>query len=242
MKYATIVAVALAASPAFADGPQPATQLPAVAEPSIVDWSGAYAGVAIGKVNGASEFCQENFRDTCGANPTNVELPAPAPNGNAFGVQLGYNWQKGKAVFGVEFDYSKLNVEGVDSSTADYGCGFIDECVTVLNSAMSLRGRIGFAAGKFLPFATAGLSRVEVEAGFYGLDPVYSSTHTISMPVVGLGAEYLIKDNISVKGEVLSFLDNGNQAFAPDGICGGQPCGANAISATLVRFGVNMHF
>ena len=82
------------------------------------NWTGAYVGIAGGVVWGNSEQTDPgvpcNFFGTC-------QIPAPddgsyAVTGGIIGVTLGYNWQQGPWVFGVEGDYSWADASG-DSQT-----------------------------------------------------------------------------------------------------------------------------
>jgi hypothetical protein len=79
--------------------------------------------------------------------------------GGLIGGTLGYNWQLGHWVFGIEGDYDWADVAGRSlacgsSSATPHSCG------SSLDSLGTLRGRIGYAAGStgsLLPYLTGGL-------------------------------------------------------------------------------------
>src|SRR5262245_43813776 len=64
--------------------------------------------------------------------------------GGIIGGTLGYNWQRGPWVFGVEGDYSWADVSG-SSQTCGATSPVPHACGTKLESFGTLRGRIGYA-------------------------------------------------------------------------------------------------
>ncbi|NJM34685.1 MAG: porin family protein [Rhodomicrobium sp.] len=106
------------------------------------------------------------------------------------GVHVGYNWQSGNKVLGIEADIS-----------------FGDD----IDYLASLRGRLGYAHGNLLLYVTAG-------AAFVGFDDTkitttyYSKSHDSEFEgdrkigvVAGGGAEYKIAPNWSVGAEGLYY-------------------------------------
>src|SRR5688572_9849979 len=65
---------------------------------SFYNWTGFYAGLNVGYGTGTSEW------ETLG-----VEVK---PKGMTYGGTLGYHWQAGSFVFGVEGDYNLSNMKG----------------------------------------------------------------------------------------------------------------------------------
>ncbi|MCG3267514.1 outer membrane protein [Yoonia sp. I 8.24] len=206
---------------------------------AVTDWSGAYAGGTLGGVSGSSLFCQEGYEETCEDNPNDFDQPTPAPEGAIFGLTAGYNWQRGNIVYGVEADISKASAEGDTGDTDDFGCG--EECQTDILAAATLRGRLGYATGQWLPYVTAGVGALEVEVGFPIYDPATLNTARVTTPVAGLGVEYMMNSGLSLKAEALYFFESDELVEAATDPCG-DPCGATKIDATVVRFGVNYHF
>ncbi|MGR3795044.1 outer membrane protein [Vannielia sp. SX4] len=171
----TIVAAtlpALLALPAFAGNLDPVIVETPVAAPAPVydagrDWSGGYVGLSFGTGSGEIDSA---------AGSTDFDV-----NDN-YGLYGGYLWDNGSLVYGGELAYSSLSI-GTDAGDAD-----ADEWM--------LKGRLGYDAGNFLPYATAGYSNLTVEGdsgdGY----------------VLGAGLEYAATESISVRGEYLNHQFN----------------------------------
>lgn len=242
MLASALVTLALAIPASAGNLDQPHEDPAVAASLGSVDWSGSYAGIALGKFSGTSVFCQVGFSDDCSGNTSGLDLPAPSPEGGAFSLVGGHNWQTGSTVYGVELDISKINADGSAISTGIYNCGVgLDGCHTNVDLAVTLRGRIGVAINKWLPYVTAGVSAVRAEAGFEDFLPATMNTETLVLPVAGLGIEYRVNDRISLRGEMLHFFDRGDEIFAAGSPCGAD-CGAEALEGSLLRVGFNYHF
>lgn len=240
----TVLAISgvLLAQPALAGSLAPAiTEAPIVAAQatSAPDWSGAYAGGTVGFLSGSSIYCRDEFQESCDANPNNLILPEPAPEGNLLGLTAGYNWRRGNIVYGVEADISKSSAEGSSEGALNFNC--VGDCQTDILAAATLRGRVGFATGQWLPYATAGIGAMDVEVGFPDYDADSVTSEIIVVPVAGLGVEYMMNSGLSLKAEALYFFEHDDLVATPEGTCA-DPCGAAHIDATVVRFGVNYHF
>jgi outer membrane immunogenic protein len=108
------------------------------------------------------------------------------------GVHVGYNWQRDAVVFGVEADVS-----------------FADN----IDYLASLRGRLGYASGNFLIYATAGVALAQ-----FADDSVNFSIGNKSFAldsgsddaevgfVVGGGVEYKVRPNWSIGLEGLYYI------------------------------------
>ncbi|WP_226549941.1 outer membrane protein [Celeribacter naphthalenivorans] len=211
-----------------------------MAAPLAVDWSGFYLGATAGYVAGTSTYCSMNFVDSCDGNASNIPLPEPQPEGGVFGLTGGYAWQSGHLVYGFEADISQAYADGSAEDTAYFGCGSND-CQTDILAMATLRGRVGYAHDKWLPYATAGVGAMQVEVGLPNIDPASRSKDIIVSPVIGLGVEYMATENISLKFEVLHIFTNDDLVEVGNGLCS-SACGATDIEANLLRFGVNYHF
>ncbi len=130
--------LALAGAAAAADlppGPGPYYKAPAYLPPAY-NWSGFYLGV-----NGGGGFGTSNWDSAGGFNMT----------GGLVGGTVGYNYQMGPAVFGVEGDIDWSDISG---STTGGGC--VAGCTTNDTWLSTVRGRLGYAADRFMPFVTGG--------------------------------------------------------------------------------------
>src|SRR6202035_2051875 len=75
-------------------------------------------------------------------------------SGGVLGGTLGYDWQQGAWVFGIEGDYSWADIDG-SSNACGASSGIPHACGTKLESLGTFRGRIGHAMGamgNWLPY------------------------------------------------------------------------------------------
>ena len=99
---------------------------------------------------------------------------------NDLSVHAGYMYDMGSIVVGGELEYERMDFK-------DTGDKFDA-------SVLRLKGRVGYDAGPFLPYLTAGGARLMIEDGSDISDNGY---------FYGLGAEYAVNDNFRVGGEIL---------------------------------------
>jgi outer membrane immunogenic protein len=120
------------------------------------NWTGFYAGLNAGYVWGTS----------------NWDFPATTvkPKGYLLGGTVGYNYQMGSIVWGLEGDAAWARVNG---STI---CLDPLSCETQLRWLATARGRIGYAFDRWLPYVTGGLAAGDVKASFIPLGMTASKT------------------------------------------------------------------
>ena len=208
--------LALAAMPASAaDLPRGSTyKAPAYA--AQYNWTGFYLGI-----NGGGGFGDSSWNGFAVSN---------SPSGGMIGGTAGYNWQAAGSpwVFGLEGDIDWTNLK---DSTA---CGALN-CQTKNNWFGTVRGRVGYAFDRFLPYFTGGLAIGNVEAnrtGFIG------STSTNAGWTVGVGLEGVIAGNWTAKLEYL-YADLGGTT------CSAVACGVATnvdLTVNVVRGGLNYRF
>lgn len=201
----TLVAAAFAAglvsAAAAADLPRSPAPYYAPAQSGLYNWSGAYAGLNLGYQWGTV---------------TNSNV---SPSGIAGGGQVGYNWQSGQFVFGVETDFQ---FSGADDTFAPFK--FSNPWFG------TMRGRAGAAFNNVLLYATLGLAYGSLEGQIPGLD----ETRTEVGWAGGIGAEYGFNPNWSARVEYL-YMDLASRGFSITGT-------DNGLHANMLRFGVNYHF
>jgi outer membrane immunogenic protein len=173
-------------------------------------WSGLYVGGNIGGLwnkSGDSDLSKRHCKywgeggcETWGDwhSIKNIDFSEDDDTTLIGGVHIGYNWQRGSAVYGIEAD-------------ADFGDG--------IDYLASVRARLGYAMDSLLLYATAGVAFVglddkKVDASFDG--HVFHSFDVSGDnkvgAVVGLGAEYKLASNWSVGVEGLYyFFGDSNQ-------------------------------
>ena len=213
----------LAATSAFAaDLPVKAPAVVAV----VYDWTGLYIGTNLGyswgrgSTDGTAIGTQRsgNLAAPIVTPLSGVLLGRADVNGFIGGGQLGYNWQRGTWVFGLEGDIQFSNERG----SGDVACSL---SVTVcppftrdykLDWFGTARGRVGFLpAERILLYVTGGLayggfsgSSLFTAAGTNALDFGSWSSTKVGW-TVGAGVEAALGSNWSVKFEYL-YMDLGN--------------------------------
>jgi outer membrane immunogenic protein len=153
-------------------------------------WTGFYAGI-----NGGYAWGQSSWSDPAvGANPGNFNT-----SGGLVGGQLGYNWQTGAVVLGIETDADWMSVKG---STAGLGgvCALDGggQCQTQQSWVGTTRARVGYAFDRWLPYVTGGVAYGNVQA----VQPTGTSTNTNVGWTAGAGLEYGIDHNWSANSNI----------------------------------------
>jgi outer membrane immunogenic protein len=261
MKRTSLIAAA-AMCVVFVDGalaadlpvrPAPAYQAPAVVAPT---WTGLYLG-ANGGWGWASNFNASSiFTDPTGAtviSPATSNLNATGP---VFGAQLGYNWQIGSWVWGIEGDFDGANIDKFSNAGATVipgggGAPFVanEPFHAKVDWLASIRGRLGYTWGPGMIYIPGGgaWASLDFNAGGPANDFAFSSTSTKSGWTIGAGYEWLINPNWSVRGEYLYYKFTGatsatvtGGAIAPAGSFTTHSIGN--FDVNVVRLGLNYKF
>jgi outer membrane immunogenic protein len=178
----------------------------------IYNWTGAYVGIngggGWGRSDTSAPFASGSF-NTSGA---------------VVGGTIGYNYQVGQTVFGLEGDVDWSNVRG--SSTC--GAGF--SCETKNSWLATARGRVGYAFDRVMPYVTGGLAVGDIKSSVAGIG---SSTQTKAGWTLGGGVEAAIAGPWTAKVEYLyADLGRGSSMLGSD----------TKFNTSLVRAGVNYRF
>lgn len=211
-------ALALAGTAHAADMPRVA-KAPVAAPAPIYDWSGFYAGIDAGYGWGWSRWSDP----LAGTADTHAD-------GAMLGGHLGYNWQTGPLVFGIESDAAWANLRGDMGSTF---CGGAP-CETKQNWIGTTRGRIGYAFDYWMPYVTGGAAYGGVEQTL----PSGTASSTRLGWSAGAGLEVGLRKNWSAKFEFLH-LDLGTASFfnAASGATVSAP-----VKDNLLRAGISYHW
>jgi outer membrane immunogenic protein len=210
---AAFVMLATAGQPAAAAdiGRMPAKAPPMVAPVPVQNWTGLYVGGNAGYSWGRTEVDY-----TFGGLPTaGTTLD---PNSFIGGGQIGYNWQLGSMVLGLEGDLAWRH--GTDAATFTSGNIFGDFATfnTQQNWVGTVRPRVGFAANNWLIYGTGGVA-------FGGFKHAYSETRpgvvaraaadsdTKAGWTAGAGVEYAFTQQWSLGVEYL-YMDFGTDTLA----------------------------
>lgn len=148
----------------------------------------------------------------------------------AGGGLIGFNWQDGNMVYGLEGDLTSGN--GTSSVTA---CTKVDGCFTSAHDSFTtfnrlktdwsgrIRARIGWASGDSLFYAAGGYSFADTKMSLVGwcYDPAnppvptvynFARSKTLSGFNLGLGMETPVSDHITLRAEYL-FEDFGDTTY-----------------------------
>jgi outer membrane immunogenic protein len=148
-------------------------------EPGVVDVSGNWDGVYLGVFAGYGSGAFENTP------PGGTEYDI---SGWLAGVALGANFTVADGIVaGVVGD---IAWSGISNDPADFAGDEFN-----VNWVGSLRGRLGFDGGAFLPYLTAGLAVAGAEAVDTG---IATDTAVHIGWTVGAGVEFAVADNLSI--------------------------------------------
>ncbi len=164
--------------------------------PPVFTWTGLYAGGQVGYQWGTTDT---NIYGPAGTYLGSV--PSYSDNGFTGGVHVGYNYQIGQFVVGLEADANGLAYRGNDTAVP---LKFTFTGATNETVDGSIRGRVGYAFDHALFYATGGLAIGEfnnTSSVTYHVDPSFSWWTTRLGWTVGGGIEYALSNNWSVRGE-----------------------------------------
>jgi outer membrane immunogenic protein len=194
------------------------TKAPAYVEPGY-DWTGFYAGI-----NGGWGFGSSEWSAATATHSFDID-------GGLVGGTVGYNYQMGLWVLGLEGDIDWSDIRG---SAVNAPCLGVS-CETRNSWLATARGRIGYSFGRFMPYVTAGGAFGDVKMNPIGLA---SQTDTRAGWTAGGGVEFALTGPWTAKVEYL-YVDLGNET------CNAANCGiATSVDFTsnIVRAGLNYRF
>jgi outer membrane immunogenic protein len=265
---ATVAAIGFVSVASAADMPVKAPVYKAAPAATAPNWTGWYIGANAGWVGSADNTITNTGTDTgtgglgtallAGVIPGSIDL---GYSGFIGGGQLGYNWQAGNWVYGLEADFDGASAKSsVDVPDAIFQPSFGIHTPLTTSAARELdwlgtfRGRVGFTpAAPLLLFATGGLAVGQHKLGIGITDPtavpaanLFNQTSSVSVGwTIGAGAEWMFAPQWSLKAEYL-YVDLGNisstinYAYATGN--------TSTLTATvrdtmnIVRGGINYHF
>lgn len=204
MLAGAVMAAAATAAQA-ADIARPAPAPIAVPAPAF-SWTGFYVGGNVGYAWGSAD--------------TSTLFGSTGTSGWLGGGQLGFNYQfSNNIVAGIEADIAGGKVSG--------GVPGIDSNLDLLGS---VRGRLGYAAGRFLPYVTGGFAYGNTSVDALGID----QSKTLTGWTAGAGLEYALTDHWTAKTEYL-YTDLGSKFYDTIGTDVG-------VTNQTVRAGINFKF
>jgi outer membrane immunogenic protein len=163
-----------------------------------IGWTGFYVGGSIG-----STFDDVTSFEVESTTLSREELSSAV----AVGMHVGYNWQASPSfVYGLEADISFLGEAEVEDSDGDT---FDVDATEYLGS---IRGRLGYARGSTLVYATGGFSFLEYKDDAFNPNVVKDVDTGIGY-VVGAGLDHKISDNWSLGLEGLYYDVSSDAVF-----------------------------
>ena len=214
--FTTIGSLALAAAMGAALAADIPRAAPAYRAPAMVpfyNWTGFYLGI-----NGGGAWGRTNWDGFGSANTS----------GGLVGVTLGYNWQAigSPWVFGLEGDVDWTNIKGTVACAG---------CETKNRWLGTVRGRLGYAMDRVLPYFTGGLAVGDIQANRPGFS---GASETKAGWTLGAGIEAAVAPNWTAKVEYL-YVDLGSMSCSVTAC--GLPTNVN-FRANVVRAGLNFRF
>lgn len=189
------------------------------AQPAVThtpNWAGFYAGLNIGAI--ADHSHQTAFAPATSASGNYCWISdcnfanSQAAVGLLGGVQIGYNFQTGPVVYGLEADFDLSNASKTTSSTNAYTFAGNATSKTGVESFNTVRLRLGYTFDRTIIYATGGLAYAKMRNTFQGgsggiATPAYSWSDTgwRTGYTIGGGLEYMFDSRWSVKGEALYY-------------------------------------
>ena len=207
--FATLLLVVVAARAADFGRPQYGPR-------AVANWSGGYIGINGGYGWGTSDW--------------DAPVINTSPAGWLAGGTIGYNFQGGALMAGVEGDIDYATLKG------SIDCPAGGACETSTTWIGTVRARLGYAGfGNWLPYITGGGAFGDVKASNSAFT---SASSTRFGWAAGAGIEYAMLAHWSLKVEYL-YVDLGG--FACNAACGAAADTVNFTSG-IARLGLNYRF
>jgi opacity protein-like surface antigen len=237
------------------------------AAPLTPSWTGFYIGGHVGYSWGSvdGDTTHTVFLPTT---PPFLSPPTPLvafpslerdinPKGGLGGFQAGYNFQAARVVYGLEADLSwtgqhdSFGFNGLRTNLNGEDFFYQETTAAKLRYMGTVRGRIGYAFGEFLPYLTGGLAwgRMAMDLNWTAVQkpgscPACSNiavasfsgsdAHTLVGWTLGAGFEYAFAERWSAKAEYL-YVDLGKETY----FAGVQGGGSFGLQDHTVRVGLN---
>jgi opacity protein-like surface antigen len=189
---------------------------------ALYNWTGFYGGLNVGAFGAYDPTTSTGPGPYFG--PTSVYSGAVSavgkqsinPIGFLGGSQIGYNWQNGHLVGGLEAGLDYLHLNGSANGAAAYpgfpGTVFLVSAYANADWLLTIRPRVGYAADNWLFYATGGLAAAEPRVDYMFTDSTGGPFRAIQSAVqnsarlgyaIGGGVEWGLTDQLSLKAEYL---------------------------------------
>jgi outer membrane immunogenic protein len=199
----------------------------AMAAPAV-NWSGVYIGAHAGygrsRITGIYDTADDHG---------SFDID---PRGFLGGGQIGFNWQNGAWVYGIEADGSW---SGMDDDRVDTDG---DTQTLKTTSLFSLRGRVGIAASDRLYYVTAGWGHGRSKLDVVESGVPASVSFNANGAVIGSGTEWAFAPNWSARLEGLTYLFDKRVAIPTLTTDSGAEDFVRQSTVNVIRVGLNYRF
>jgi opacity protein-like surface antigen len=221
----------------------PAAGTAGLPSPGVLTWPGLYAGVD-GGFGWSSAYLAAAFDPDSFAGRFDVA-------GGFAGVHVGYNWQRDRAVFGIEADFHGAGINGSKTFSegggpASQGAAFAT-AETSLNSFGTVRGRLGYALENTLFYATGGFAFGSVKDKLILVNPISgipvniaTNNQTATGYAVGGGIEFYFERSWSAKLEY-EYIDLGSDTLFTSLISGETATARFVHAYNTIHVGLSYH-
>jgi outer membrane immunogenic protein len=225
----------------------------------VYSWTGFYFGGNVGYGwgnNDAITFSGDPNTAAAIARGQVASSLGGNPQGMLGGLQIGYNYQTGAFVWGIEADF-QMSAIGANSAVSTAIPGFFPVTTSGSQDLLrfgTVRGRLGYTVWpSLLLYGTGGLaygsgevsSFINTTPGCPGFCGGLTTTTQLTGWTAGVGAEYMFTPNWSGKLEYL-YYDLGSISQQYGDIFGRFPGTSGATSTAfkgdIVRIGMNYKF
>lgn len=210
------IALAAAQSASAAEIARPGSKAPVPAGAAVYNWTGFYVGGHVGWA-----WVREDntvVADPSGAFPVGFIFSSDR-DGFFGGAQIGFNWQSGNWVFGVEGDWSWAHSDTSVLQPSLIVAGLVATATADDKWFATLTGRVGYAQDNWLVYVKGGAAWLNVDYGASATGvPVFGTVTTGTIGdtrsgwTVGGGIEWALWSNWSTKIEY-NYMDFGSDRY-----------------------------
>lgn len=209
------------------------------ASPMLGDWSGAYAGGALGYVLGTDDQVSLALIQNGEQTDRAPDLGDLGISGATVGVHAGYRWQRGRWAFGPELG---AEFGSVDEDISFSINGVNASATSEMNTILTLVMKAGYTVNpKTLIYGAVGVARGDFDYTLRSETESITQGFTISGPAAGLGAERMISDRISIFGEY-QHRGFGKETVNLTGFDGNVLSTRASMTMSTVKIGANFKF
>jgi outer membrane immunogenic protein len=227
---ASVAFLSVCSMASAADLPRPAYKAPPLFAPApVFSWTGFYVGGHVGygwsQFDGTGTFDSEVVTDTVNA------------NGFLAGGQVGYNYQFGQFVLGVEGEFSWANVK--------YDTALFGGTLTLKNDYFATAAaRFGYAFDRFMVYGKVGGAWTRDKwDGDDGIGGTVTGTFNRTGWVFGVGLEYAFWNNLSAKLEYNYLMfPSISPTLTTSGTLSTEGTSDIKLNTHLVKLGLNYRF